>query len=991
MAPTARTATAVVLILLVFLALSTAGAVSGTRWAAPITLCGQNSYWVKTVPDGSGGFYAVWHDIRTGFLNLYATRIDRNGDRCSGWNADGNVVTDAANAQQYPELCYDAATGGIIVAWEEAAMDIYAQRLGPDGTRAWQNPDVPPGDYNGVPLCKASSIQRFPRVVTDGAGGAIVSWEDYRSGSNYDIYAQRIQSNGTVAWTADGVAVCDAASSQDESRIIADGAGGAIITWQDFRSNDNLDIYASRLNSSGARPVGWAEDGNAICTDQSASQGLPNLVSDNAQGAMVVWQSEMGPWSLWATRILQSGVIEGHWPADGLEIVDTMGGQMDDAAEVLGGTGAGGASITLAFRRGSIGSYDVRAQRINADATFPTGWGASGGVVITDASNNQEFPRLATDGADGAFVAWQDSRSGMAVYATRIGPDAAFPAGWAKDGIPVSTGADNQGGPDIVTDAAAGAYVAWADYTLWDVMAQRISNPAPTVASITPQSGTQGTTVNVTDLAGTGFQAGAAVELQKAGQADLAATGVNMLSSTQIACSFNIPAGAATGSWDVHVENADGQGATLDDGFTVNAAPPEVTYPTWYLAEGTTAWGFSTYISVVNPNPSQVTVDLTYMPSGEVNRVQTVLMPARSRATVFPADLLGAKDFSTKVSCREGKTISADRTMMWTGAGSSTPGTHSSIGVNAPAATWYLPEGSSKWGFECWLLIQNPNAAAATCNVTYMIEGEGPVTVPHTVGPNSRATFNMKNDIGEKDASIKVESNRGVIPERSMYRNGRREGHDSIGTTSPATDYYLAEGTTAWGFTTYVLVQNPSGSTSQVNVTYMTPEGPVAHPGNPITMPANSRKTIRVNDFLPNRDFSTRVTGSTGIIAERAMYWDNGTGEACHDSIGMASPHSRFYLPDGESGSGVETWTVVQNPGGAQVTVTLTYLSSDGSAPVTVTDSVPANSRESYSMASVGLSGRRGIMVSATGNVMVERAMYWSNRGAGANTIGGFE
>ena len=34
-----------------------------------------------------------------------------------------------------------------------------------------------------------------------------------------------------------------------------------------------------------------------------------------------------------------------------------------------------------------------------------------------------------------------------------------------------------------------------------------------------------------------------------------------------------------------------------------------------------------------------------------------------------------------------------------------------------------------------------------------------------------------------------------------MYRNKRREGHDSIGTTTSATDYFLAEGTTAWGFT----------------------------------------------------------------------------------------------------------------------------------------------------------------------------------------------
>ena len=81
----------------------------------------------------------------------------------------------------------------------------------------------------------------------------------------------------------------------------------------------------------------------------------------------------------------------------------------------------------------------------------------------------------------------------------------------------------------------------------------------------------------------------------------------------------------------------------------------------------------------------------------------------------------------------------------------------------------------------------------------------------------------METDIGAKNASIKVASSIPVIPERAMYRNNKREGHDSIGTTTPASDYFLAEGTTAWGFTTWVLIQNPASSASNVTITYMTP------------------------------------------------------------------------------------------------------------------------------------------------------------------------
>ncbi len=328
-----------------------------------------------------------------------------------------------------------------------------------------------------------------------------------------------------------------------------------------------------------------------------------------------------------------------------------------------------------------------------------------------------------------------------------------------------------------------------------------------------------------------------------------------MVSPTQITCTFTLPAGTTLGSWNLYVQNPDHQSATKSGAFTVKS--PQYT---WYLAEGDTSGIFSTYISIANPNTSAVHATLTYMTTTGTVSGGTLTLPAKSQTTVNPASKVGAKQFATKVVCTEGKPICADRTVTWTGPGATGPEGHSSVGVTTPAKTWYLPEGSSAWGFDCKLALMNPNSSTATVTLTYMIEGSGPVTKTKTVAGNRRATFNMASDIGSKDASIKVTSNIPVVPERSMYRNNYREGHCSIGTTAPAADFYLAEGTSAWGFTTYVLVQNPSSSAATVNITFMTGTGPVAYPA--FSMPANSRKTIRVNDFLPNKDFSTRVHGS---------------------------------------------------------------------------------------------------------------------------------
>jgi WD40-like Beta Propeller Repeat len=419
----------------------------------------------------------------------------------------------------------------------------------------------------------------------------------------------------------------------------------------------------------------------------------------------------------------------------------------------------------------------------------------------------------------------------------------------------------------------------------------------------------------------------------------------------------------------------------------------------WYLAEGTTAWGFSTYITIENPNDSDATARVDYMPTGLANKSETVPLPARSQTTLTNDHLvqvMGAQaDFSTKVTCLEGMPIAADRTMEWTGEGAGSPEAHSSIGVAAPAKNWYMPEGSTKWGFECWLCIQNPNGSKATCQVTYMIEGEGPQTFTKEIDANKRDTFNMADDIGEKDASIKVSSNVPVIPERSMYRNNRREGHESIGTTQTATSYYLAEGTTNYGFTTYVCIQNPNDTDVQVNLTYMTEAGPVPHPGNPVPMGANSRKTIRVNDFLPDADFSTRVDCAKPIITERAMYWYGGpdNAEACHDSIGMSEPHYKFYLPDGQTSGGRETYMCVQNPAAGDGPVRITYLKAGGGAPVVFEDTIPGYSRKTYNLADKGINGRASVLVESLHGVrkyMVERVMYWNSRGAGTATIGGY-
>lgn len=513
----------------------------------------------------------------------------------------------------------------------------------------------------------------------------------------------------------------------------------------------------------------------------------------------------------------------------------------------------------------------------------------------------------------------------------------------------------------------------------------------PVVTKIEPSGQHNQTSISAT-ITGSNFTGANRAWLSRSGQADIVGTSLAVQSDTRLTCNMDLT-GKALGKWSVKVRTASGTG-TLTDGFTITEMPPPPPPPfTWYLAEGSTDWGFSCYISIENPNTSSAQVEVTYMPTSGANVTEKLALPAGSQTTLTNDHLVavmgGPKDFSTKVDCTDDKTIAVDRTMIWTGPGALSEEAHNSVGVTSPNKVWYLPEGSSAWDFECWLLIQNPNGTDASCDVTYMIEDIGPKTVTHVVPAHSRQTYSMEKDVGNVDASIKVDSNVAVIPERAMYRHNRREGHDSIGVTMPQPIFSLAEGTTAWGFTTYVLIQNPNNAKTQVTLTYMTNAGP--KPQAPITMLPNTRKTIRVNDTLTSMDFSTLVQGDNPIIAERAMYWDNGTGEACHDSIGSDMPQSFWYLPDGQSSNGRETWTLVQNLGPDKASVTITYLTPAGPAAKTVVDTLEPGTRKTYNMKDVVPEGRAAITVTTPQAVIVERAMYWNNRGAGTDTIGGWE
>jgi hypothetical protein len=151
-------------------------------------------------------------------------------------------------------------------------------------------------------------------------------------------------------------------------------------------------------------------------------------------------------------------------------------------------------------------------------------------------------------------------------------------------------------------------------------------------------------------------------------------------------------------SRDTQEKTVTGQASGLSR-FTLQIAPASApATATWYLAEGSTDYGFDCYITIENPNDSAVKANVTYMTGEGPVDGGVVSLPAKSQATINPRDTLGNKDFSTKVVCNEAQIIAVDRTMTWTGPGAASPEAHNSIGVTGSHKGGLRPTGHTGEG-----------------------------------------------------------------------------------------------------------------------------------------------------------------------------------------------------------------------------------------------------------------------------------------------------
>ena len=322
-----------------------------------------NIKWRRDVPgvdqaitDGSGGAiiaYTHSHD------NISVLKVDSEGDL--PWGQDGVSL----NLGGF--VAFNIAgdnSGGVIVVQQSGGGDIVSvQRVDSEGNILWQTGGVQAwvGPAEGA------------QVVSDGAGGAIIAYmrgipcEDDIGWCDTDIYAQRVDAEGNVLWGPDGLPICAGPSHPNTPKIVADGAGGAIIFFT-FVGNEvsafgYMAIHARRIDADGHKL--WPEDVEVWPT------GYHSLVSDGFGGGISVWYGGDGR-SGGAQRLDAAG--RKLWGPDGTTMTFR-----DLHSELAVPDGCGGVFVSwlaVEFKGSQVSEVLYHVQKIDVDGDLP--WGDEG-------------------------------------------------------------------------------------------------------------------------------------------------------------------------------------------------------------------------------------------------------------------------------------------------------------------------------------------------------------------------------------------------------------------------------------------------------------------------------------------------------------------------------------------------------------------------------------------------------------------------------------
>ena len=523
----------------------------------------------------------------------------------SQWSADPAintpVCTTLGTQQLFPQLVPDGE-GGAFITWMETALDlsnsrIYAQHLSSTGVRLW--------NASGIEVSPAGSDRVVPQIISDGNGGAIVSWISI-VGTSYHHFVQRISSSGQIQWNPAGIEVCAATTTQiSYYQLISDNQGGVIVLWDDQRDVQNR-VYAQRIDAGGN--LLWPIDGLA-CSPLFTNMSIYDAVADSTGGLMLCWTITTGLQSrndVFVQHFSGNGLP--LWGANGINICSAIRDQLyckmvkDSLDNII--------VIWQDFKEDPVKSQ-IYGQRIASDGTVK--WQADGVMIADNIVPASTVAKIVTDTSRGAIISWLDDfppvgQSTTAhLFAARI--DSMGNSVWAPKEIATWTDFQIPTDFEFLPDYAGGSFISWGTptsaggpYEVVDLYAQHVLQDGTLqwplsgqVVSSAPMS--QIYQQMVSDSSGVAILAWS--DFRNMADADLYATLLTplaVLPVTWLNFSGIIQGSATLLSWET-------QNETNNRGFTIQRSPNGISFENIGFVPASTQVQDRHEYAFTDPNP----------------------------------------------------------------------------------------------------------------------------------------------------------------------------------------------------------------------------------------------------------------------------------------------------------------------------------------------------------------------------------------------------
>lgn len=429
----------------------------------------KNPINISAVSDLKGGAYIFWQDNRDGFqTDVYFLHADANGD--PSFRADGKVLS-TINGDKGNPIPVNSGSNSIVVVWRELkgndGGNLFAQKVQSNGSLLWTD--------KGIKLTNTDQNLTDFSIDSDKKGNSYISFvtKDPRLLEDYKVGFQKISPHGKLLIDSSSSWVYKSGSNKIGSSILNDGVGGAYLLWIESVNNSSV-VFGQHVDSAG-HPT-WGKKPIALSGASSTviSFSCANLDSNTVY---VAYKTLKGGKKIRHQLVTKKGSL--LWGANGKEVSKSKSIQTNPQVVTWNN------EIILSWTNELDGEKDIHIQKY--DTKGKNLW-KSGGLPVLTQKGSQFGQKLLSDGHGGAIIAWIDRRVENVranLYGQRI--NSKGEKVWDAAGLPIASFNNSEKSYlSLVSDTKGGALAVFREIRENQpaIYAQKIFNTGTYISQI---------------------------------------------------------------------------------------------------------------------------------------------------------------------------------------------------------------------------------------------------------------------------------------------------------------------------------------------------------------------------------------------------------------------------------------------------------------------------------------------------------------------------